>query len=61
MIEHCFAQPAVLRRLRAGLMGPYLDSLAAELQAQQYSRKTIRRQLRTADAFGRWLTNRRRG
>lgn len=59
MIEHYFVQPKVLWRLRAGLMGPYLDSLA-ELQARQYSRKSIRRQLRTADAFGRWLTNRRR-
>ena len=48
MIEHYSVQSKVLRRLRAGLMAPYLDSLAAELQAQQYSRKSIRRQLRTA-------------
>jgi hypothetical protein len=29
--------------------------LAAELEAEHYSRKSIRRQLRNADAFGRWL------
>jgi site-specific recombinase XerD len=29
--------------------------LAAELQSQEYSRKSIRRQLRNADSFGSWL------
>ena len=58
MIEQYFVQPAVLRRFRTGLMVPYLDSLATELPALHYSRKSIRRQLRNADAFGRWLTNR---
>jgi site-specific recombinase XerD len=55
MIERYFTQPAVLRRIRDGLMSPYLDALAAELEAQHYSRKSIRRQLGNADAFGRWL------
>ena len=55
MIEHYFVQPKVLRRLRAGLISPHLNTLAAELQTQHYSRKSIRRQLRNADAFGRWL------
>ncbi len=55
MIEDYFTQGAVRRRMRAGSMGSYLDALAAELEAQHYSRKSIRRQLRNADAFGRWL------
>jgi site-specific recombinase XerD len=55
VIEHYFHQPAVLRRMRDGIMSPYLDALAAELEAQHYSRKSIRRQLRNGDAFGRWL------
>ena len=42
--------------MRSGLMAPYLGALAAELQAQDYSRKSIRRQLRNADSFGCWLT-----
>jgi len=37
-------------------MAPYLGALAAELQSQDYSRKSIRRQLRNADSFGSWLT-----
>jgi hypothetical protein len=36
-------------------MAPYLDALAAGLEAQEYSRKSIRRQLRNADSFGSWL------
>lgn len=55
MIERYFNQPAVLRRMRAGIMSPHLNLLAAELEAQHYSRKSIRRQLRNSDAFGRWL------
>ena len=55
MIERYFTQPAVLSRMRNGLVSPYMDALAAELEAQQYSRKSIRRQLRNAHAFGRWL------
>ena len=56
MIERYFTQPAVLHRMRVGIMSLYLDALAAELEAQHYSRKSIRRQLRNGDAFGRWLT-----
>ena len=55
MIERYFNQPAVLRRMRTGIMSPHLNALAAELEAQHYSRKSIRRQLRNSDAFGRWL------
>ena len=55
MIEDYFTQPAVVRRMRGGMMNPYLDVLAGELAAEHYSRKSIRRQLRNADAFGHWL------
>ena len=36
-------------------MNPYLDPLAAELEEREYSYISIRRQLRNADSFGRWL------
>jgi len=55
LIERYFTQPAVLNRMRNGIVSPYLDTLAAELEAQHYSRKSIRRQLRNAHAFGGWL------
>jgi site-specific recombinase XerD len=55
LIERYFNQPAVLNRMRDGIMSPHLDALAVELEAQHYSRKSIRRQLRNSDAFGRWL------
>jgi len=55
LIERYFTQPAVLNRMRNGIVSPYLDALAAELEAQHYSRKSIRRQLRNAHAFGGWL------
>jgi hypothetical protein len=61
LIERYFTQPAVLRRMRDGIMRPYLDVLAAELEAEHYSRKSIRRQLRNADAFGHWLAARQIG
>jgi hypothetical protein len=48
-IECYFNQPAVLNRIRDGIMSPYLDALAAELEAQHYSRLSIRRQLRNSD------------
>jgi hypothetical protein len=55
LVETYFAAPYVLDRMRSGLMAPYLDAMAAELQSQDYSRKSIRRQLRNADSFGWWL------
>jgi site-specific recombinase XerD len=56
LVETYFTAPFVLGRMRSGPMAPYLDTLAAELQLHDYSRKSIRRQLRNADSFGRWLT-----
>jgi hypothetical protein len=55
LIEHYFVQPKILRWMRAGLINPRLDTLAAERQSQHCSCQSIRRQLRNADAFGRWL------
>jgi integrase/recombinase XerD len=55
LIETYFAAPHVLDRMRSGPIAPYLDALAAELQSQEYSRKSIRRQLCNADSFGSWL------
>jgi len=55
MLESYFTAPWVLDRMRSGLVAPYLDALAAGLEAREYSRKSIRRQLRNADSFGRWL------
>lgn len=56
MVETYFAAPHVLDRMRSGPTAPYLDALAAELQSQDYSRRSIRRQLHNADSFGQWLT-----
>ena len=47
MIDHEFVQSKLLRRLR----GPYLDSLAFEIQTLSYTRKGVRRQLCAADAY----------
>jgi hypothetical protein len=55
LIERYFTQPAVLSRMRNGIVSSYLDALSDDLEAQHYSRKSIRRQLRNADAFGCWL------
>jgi integrase/recombinase XerD len=55
LVETYFAAPHVLDRMRSGPMAPYLDAMAAELQSQDYSRKSIRRQLRNVDSFGWWL------
>ena len=56
MIETYFAAPHVLDRMRSGPAAPYLDALVTELQSQDYSRRSIRRQLHNADSFGQWLT-----
>ena len=56
MIETYFTAPRVLDRMRSGPMAAYLGPMAAELQSQDYTRKSIRRQIRNADSFGWWLT-----
>jgi site-specific recombinase XerD len=56
LIETYFTAPHVLDRMRSGPMAPYLGAMAAELRSQDYSRKSVRRQLCNADSFGWWLT-----
>jgi hypothetical protein len=53
--HNLFRRPHLIRKLREGPFGPSLDEFAVFLQEQHYSRITIRRSLRSADHFGRWL------
>jgi Phage integrase, N-terminal SAM-like domain len=55
MMEAYFAQASVLDRLRFGPTGPYLPGFMTALEQRCYSRDTIRRCVRGADALGRWL------
>lgn len=55
MVETYFTALHVRDRMRSGPAAPYLDALATELQLQDYSCKSIRRQLHNADSFGWWL------
>lgn len=57
MIETYFTAPHVLDRMRSGPIAPDLDTLATELHCLDYSRKSIRRQLRDADAFAGGLSD----
>jgi integrase/recombinase XerD len=56
MLEQCFTQPKVLRRLQEGVFGPYLPAFVASLQQEGYSKGCIRRHLRAADHLGAWLS-----
>jgi site-specific recombinase XerD len=50
-----FGRSSLIRKLREGPFGPYLEELTVFSQEQHYSRSTIRQSLRSADHFGRWL------
>jgi hypothetical protein len=54
-METYFAQASVVDRLRSGPIGPYLPGFVTALEQRCYSRDTIRRCLRGADALSRWL------
>ena len=41
MLEQYFKLPAVLRRHRSGLLGPYLDSFVSLLGSLGYPRETV--------------------
>lgn len=56
MIETFFTREKVCNRMANGLMGPYLPFLASELRQSGHSTDSIRRLLRAADSFGRWLS-----
>lgn len=55
MLTQLYTRPAVLSRLRGGLFGPYLDSLANALHQQGHTANTIRSHLYAYDKFGQWL------
>ena len=52
MIEKYFSAPKTLRRLRAGLSGPYIDGFAKSLSERGYSHATAIRYLRAASRLG---------
>jgi site-specific recombinase XerD len=55
MLEHGFARPSVITRLRGGPLGPHLETLATTLHQRGYARNSIRGYLRACAQFGRWL------
>ena len=58
MIESLFKQRSTLDRLQSGPLAQYLPSIADALYREQYPPETIRRYVRVADGFGRWLSKR---
>jgi site-specific recombinase XerD len=52
MLENYFCAPKTLRRLRAGLSGPYIDGFAHALQLDGYANASAIRYLRAAAHFG---------
>jgi site-specific recombinase XerD len=60
MIEGYFSAPKTIRRLRAGLSGPFIDGFAEALQQQGYSRSMAIRSLHAASHIG-WFIQRRGG
>jgi site-specific recombinase XerD len=52
MLNNYFCAPKTLRRLRAGLSGPYIDSFADSLELDGYARASAVRYLRAAAHFG---------
>ena len=55
MLEQFYTQTSVITQFRHGLLGPYLDDLAAALHAQGYAQASIRCSLRYCHQFGQWL------
>ena len=55
LIESLFKQRSTLARLQSGPLAQYLPSVADSLHQEQYPPETIRRYVRVADKFGRWL------
>ena len=55
MIRSLFVQVKTRQRLEDGPLGPCLESLAKVLHREDYKDRIIRRYLRNADLFGRWL------
>lgn len=55
MIEFLFKQASTLARLQSGPLAQQLPFLAEALHHEQYPPETVRRYVRVADKFGRWL------
>lgn len=55
MLEKYFKLPAILRRHRSGLLGPYLDSFVSLTGGLGYPRQTVRRQCCVVRGLGLWL------
>ncbi len=55
MLEQYFKMPAILRRHRGGLLGPYLDSFVSLAGGLGYRRQTVRRQCWVLRNLGLWL------
>ena len=60
MIEEYFSAPKTIRRLRAGLSGPFMDGFADSLRQQGYSPASAIRSLHAASHIG-YLVQRRGG
>ncbi|MFC1482364.1 site-specific integrase [Myxococcota bacterium] len=58
MLEHYFDRPAVLRRHRDGLFGPYLDSFVSLARGLGYPRATVRQKCLVLRELGHYLTER---
>ena len=56
MIEFLFKQASTLARLQSGPLAEQLPVLAEALHDEQYPPETVRRYVRVADKFGRWLS-----
>jgi site-specific recombinase XerD len=61
MLEQYFKLPAVLRRHRSGLLGPYLDSFVSVLGSLGYPRETVRHQCCAVRDLGVWLERQKLG
>lgn len=59
MLDQYFTKPWVLQRHRSRLLGPYLDSFAAESGELGYPLQSVRHQCHVIAHFSKWLERRR--
>jgi len=59
VIESLFKQTSTLARLQSGPLSQQLPPLAEALLNEQYPPETVRRYVRVAEKFGRWLCRQR--
>ena len=58
-MEQLYKDPRTLKRMRQGLLGPYVEAFTQQLIDQGYARTSIRYALQLVADFGRWLIRRR--